>query len=197
MKLPEKCALPSKFQFRLYEHQGYTHIAEQVSPGAYKIKWARGWHNIVNAIEWTDCLDSEIQGWVDDGGWIIVDDTPEQKKQEEALPDFFLCTYDSREEPYNAEVIGDRVYVWLDGWETKASYTVENFKALIGKGGFQVLDKRPLTAEQQRSNKEYREQIATLESSIRLNEQDIEHKKRLIASYEGRKSDLLKKIVED
>jgi hypothetical protein len=59
-----------------------------------------------------------------------------------------------------------------------------------------IVEKKPLTAEQQRQLNDFKERIASLEQSIKLNEQSIEHYKRLVANYETTKQDLLKKIEE-
>jgi hypothetical protein len=53
---------------------------------------------------------------------------------------------------------------------------------------------KTLTAEQQRQLNDFKERVAQLDNSIRLNEQSIEHYKRLIGNYEATKADLLKKI---
>jgi GAF domain-containing protein len=57
-------------------------------------------------------------------------------------------------------------------------------------------DKPALTAEQQRTLKDFKEQVAQLDQSIKLNEQDVAHKMILISSYKARQDELLDKIAE-
>jgi endonuclease III len=61
---------------------------------------------------------------------------------------------------------------------------------------WEIVDRKPLTAEQKKANKEFEEQIKALESSIKINEQDLEHKLRLIGNYNERIEMLKAKIVE-
>lgn len=196
--------LPNKFQMRLKEYPGFTHVVTVTLNHDYKcnseylsVKWARGFAEKLNIVPNKLVHNENAKTLIAQGTWLIVDEKAKQKKQEGCLPDFFRCTYAGREQPYNAEVINNKVYVWLDGWPTKAEYKIQYFKALIGKGGFQILDKKPLTAEQQRENKRIREEIAALEQSVKLNQQNIEHYTKLCANYLERIAQLEEKIVEE
>jgi hypothetical protein len=134
--------------------------------------------------------------------WVVVDDKPKQENSASSLPDEFyfhvVCFED--EELYKAtREIGDN---FLVTWESSAmgqvgtSYTEGRIQRYLANGDWKIMTKPVLTAEQQKQLKEFKEQVAQLDSSIKLNEQDIEHRNRLIANYKERQEVLRKKIAE-
>jgi hypothetical protein len=189
--------LPDKFQFRVDTHPGYTHTATRLAHGAYEINWARGWHKAIDKIKWLTCTADEVQHWVSTEGWIIVDDTPKQKETEANLPDEFYAAHDP-----NSEVIwrmkkeGEFWFAHYKGNRNSATYNEKWLRNVLKEGLWCIVDKPALTAEQKRDLKDFEEQIAQLNSAIRLNEQTIEHHNRMIANYLQRQDDLRDKIKE-
>jgi hypothetical protein len=185
--------LPDKFQFRVSAYQGYTHTAKLNAHGDYEVKWARGWHLVAaQSIDWIVATENEVQGWVNGGGWLIVDEQPKQ----EVLPDEFYFEHENKD--YSGKAYREP-YGWTVNWGNdwpNSFYHESWISHFINKGMWKIVDKKPITAEQQRQLNDFKERVAALEQSIKLNEQDVEHKKRLIANYESTKQDLLKKIEE-
>lgn len=187
--------LPDKFQFRVAGYTGYTHVAKRLDNNEFKIYWARGWGEDVQRIEWFVCEEGEISKFVTTGNWIIAD---EKKAQEQSLPDEFYII--SNGTKYIMIKSGAGWRCWYPdqighGWHG-AMYDKEQIEYFVEAGYWKIINKKPLTVEQKRFNKEYREQIAQLESSIRIHEQSIEHYNRLIGNYCERIETLKSKIVE-
>jgi hypothetical protein len=185
--------LPDKFQFRDKDLPGYTHTATLHDYGDYKVKWARGWAQVIGVIPDSVIDKNNVKCWVENGCWIIVNDTPKQK--EASLPDEFYIEV-PRGAIYKFVAIDECTFMChaLDGSKETAPWSYNDISAYIKSKVWKIVDKKPLTTEQQRTLKEFKEQIAQLDSSIKLNEQDIEHRNRLIGNYKARQNDLRKKI---
>lgn len=192
--------LPEKFQMRHSNYQGYTHTVSINAVGEYEVLWARGFPNFIKTLPRLMFYDYEVRELVDAGIWVIVDEKPEQKKQEEALPDVFdvVHTYSGNGYTLKKSAEDDwRIYRKDCPANLNHRYTEQYIKANLDSGVWELIVKKPLTDEQQKANKRIREEVAALYSSIKLNEQDIHHKQLLIRSYEERKAILLTKIVEE
>lgn len=191
--------LPEKFQMRVSHLKGFTHQVSLNSLGDYEVSWARGYPNHIRAVPRKVFDRADVIGLVSEGFWIVVE-VPEQKKQEEALPDEFdvVHTYSGNGYTLKKSAEDDwRIYRKDRPANLNHRYTEQYIKANLDSGVWELIVKKPLTDEQQKANKRIREEVAALDSSIKLNEQDIHHKQLLIRSYEERKAILLTKIVEE
>jgi hypothetical protein len=89
----------------------------------------------------------------------------------------------------------DRISYSMSGTIPGKLFSEETVAKLVKGCEWFIVDAvKTLTAEQQRQLNDLKERVAQLDNSIRLNEQSIEHYKRLIGNYEATKADLLKKI---
>ena len=189
--------LPVKFQFRHCYHTNYTHTAKLNAHGDYEVNWARGWANVIGKVP-NVVFDSNLaKELIEAGSWELVDDKPKQK---EGLSDefYFQCESDSLDVTYKAKKIDGKFFVTWDGMipSFPAWYTEDQLQCRFKEGHWKIITKPVLTAEQQRQVKELREQVTQLDQSIKLNEQDVEHKLRLISNYEARQKDLLDMIAK-
>jgi hypothetical protein len=203
MQDSKKIALPNKFQMRVKKYPGFTHEVKINGWGDYEVKWARGFPFAFGELPRVVFDSHEVHVCLEFGDWIIVEDKPKQKEEDFAssLPDEFYFEY-----------LGWTYFVKrnTDKWdaftcnaaglvERKVSdgpYSAKTFEGQFKKGTWKLLDKKPLTPEQERQLKDFNEQIAALDQSIKLNQQDIAHKERLIGNYQQRKEDLQEKIAE-
>jgi hypothetical protein len=189
--------LPDKFQMRLSATPGYTHTVKRNAHGDYEVNWARGYSNTLHVIPSKVWAQEEVLDAVQSLWWVIVEDTPKQKGAN--LPDefYFLNSQDYtfkakrdlRTKYFNFESI-DSPY------SSKGAFSESEAQECLKCGLWKILDKKPLTAEQQRTLNEFKEQIAQLDSSIRIAEQNIEHHNRMVANYRQRQNDLRDKIRE-
>jgi hypothetical protein len=189
--------LPDSFQFRDKSNAGFTHSCKRNAHGDYEVKWARGWAECIDEVPWRVAYASEVDKLVSNGSWIVVEDTPKQKDFASSLPDeFYFKVFHG--EVYRFAKINAHKYMChaLKDDDDCAPWSVEDIKQNLKSGVWTILDKRPLTAEQQRQVKEFREQIDALASSIRIQEQTVEHHTRMIANYQSRQDDLHEKIAE-
>ncbi len=183
--------LPEKFQFRIDTHRDFTHTAKKNSVGDYEVEWAKGWLKQQDIYDpWIVANEKEVKGWVNNGGWIMVGDS---KKK---FPDEFYFT-NTLDHTCHAKLYGGIFIIDNLECEHSCGLDVATVQRWVKRGDWKIIDKRPLTAEQLRFNVEFREQIKALESSIKINEQDIEHKIRLIDNYNERIEQLKAKIVEE
>lgn len=196
-------SLPDKFQFRTKTNLGFTHTAKKNANGDYEVEWAKGWLKLNNNTDpWIVAPDCDIKHFVESGGWLIVNDTPKVAEQN-TLPDEFLFQCFGKGTIYTAKRVGDSFNVtWV--WDEPAPdcpnfclYSETTLRERFARGDWKILDKKPLTAEQKRANKEFQEQIQQLESSIRIQEQTIEHHTRMICNYMERIETIKGKIVEE
>lgn len=126
------------------------------------------------------------------------------------LPDTFQ--FRLKEHPgftHSAIVVNGKVKKWAREYLESLTFDVDEYfwtearedlvQAWVDKGVWLVVEenKNTLTTEQLRRNKEINEQVAALDSSIKIAEQNVEHQRRLIASYEDRKEILKKGLVEE
>ena len=192
--------LPDRFQFRAKDEPAFTHTAKLVE-GEYQVKWARGFerhfmekHGLEKFVDsvW-NVGSAECQ--IERGNWIVVDEKP----QEQSLPDEFCFKVDGHGCTYRMKLVGDTYRCASMNAkfpvEHGAPHLVQNVKRAIKCGIWVMVN--VLTPEQVKANKEYREQIAQLNSSIRISEQNVEHQLRLQASYRERIGILNGKIVEE
>jgi hypothetical protein len=189
--------LPDKFQFRVDTHPGYTHTATRNSHWDYEVSWARGWANVVGFVPIVVFVENEVLVLIDKKSWIFVEDKPKQKGAN--LPDefYFLNSQDYtfkakrdlRTKYFNFESI-DSPY------SSKGAFSESEAQECLKCGLWKILDKKHLTVEQQRTLNEFKDQVAQLDSSIRIAEQNIEHQNRMIANYRQRQDDLRDKIKE-
>jgi hypothetical protein len=190
----KKIALPHKFQFRHCQHSNYTHTAKMNANGDYEVNWARGWANVIGIVP-NVVFDSDLAAeLVKAGSWVVVDDKPKQENSASSLPDefYFLNSLGER-----FKAVRGQSYWTLTRQEDGRTLSVTDDQVKHSlKTSWEMITKLVLTAEQQRQVKEYKEQVAQLDSSIKLNEQDIEHRNRLIANYKERQETLRKKIEE-
>jgi hypothetical protein len=187
--------LPDKFQFRVDTHPGYTHTATRRAHGAYEINWARGWHKAIGEIKWLTCTADEVHNWVKSGGWLVVEDTPKQKEAD--LPDEFYAAHSPNSETiWHMKKDGDSWFSNYRGMRNDVAYSETWLRNVFKEGLWCIVKKKTLTQEEQRALNEFKDQVAQLDQSIKLNEQDICHKQRLIANYNERRADLQKKIKE-
>lgn len=193
--------VPDNFQFRIDGEPGYTHSGK-VSDGMCKVVWARGFDRyymdktgttIFPNTEWS--LQEAAVQFVNRRWMLVVDEAA----QEQALPNEFYFSIEGNRNTYKGVVDAGSVGVTWTHMKcaAPAKYDYQQVVKLMRKGKWKIIDKKPLSTEQRKANKEAREQVQALESSIKINQQDIAHKERLIASYEERKQDLLNKIVEE
>lgn len=183
--------LPSKFQFRHKRDTGFTHTCKINARGDYEVTWARGWANVIGEVPWRVFQKLEVEYAVNACDWMVVEDKP---KQEEELPDEFYFL-NSLGEPFKAQRLQHYWQLTCQEDGRTVSVSEDQVKTSL-KISWKILDKRPLTAEQQKAVNAFREQIQQLDSSIRINEQTIEHHQRMIGNYEQRQNDLLEKIAE-
>lgn len=191
--------LPEKFQMRHTDNAGFTHCVKRVGD-KFKVKWARGWAEDLyrrkgKVLYYNNFDEEDIVEYIKRGSWIIVD---EKKPQEEALPD--VIHFKLYGNPYVLTKSGCNWQCWHKGQvgnkDRGSYYSEEELKKYFADGTWERYEPVVLTAEQQRANKDCQERIAALNSSIKLNQQDIEHRNRLIANYEQQIKDLKAKIVE-
>jgi hypothetical protein len=191
--------LPDKFQMRTNGFPGFTHTVKLNAHGDYEVTWARGFdrksYSMGQALPNVVFTKEEVRKNVAGCVWYIVEDKPKQEKTEE-LPDEFYCTYVGTDKVYKGYFDGKEYRLSHPTLPAEATYHKSRFLLAVKDGRFKILDKKPLTAEQQRTLKEFKEQVAQLDQSIKLNEQDISHKQRLISNYIARQDDLHKKIEE-
>jgi len=201
--------LPNKFQMRVSHLPSFTHSVSKNANGDYEVNWARGYPNKIRSVPRKTFEDWDAVRMVESGSWIIVDDKP--KQEETKLPDEWVSEKPPAQIPSqfyfehkNGHDAGSvcltrdgRVWNVLWGGRKEAGYYSYGWiPAFVEKGVWKVIDKKPLTAEQQRQLKEFLEHVAQLSQSIKLNEQDVAHKMMLIGSYKARQDDLLDKIAE-
>jgi hypothetical protein len=193
--------LPDKFQMRTDDFPGFTHTVKLNAHGDYEVTWARGFDrksysmgrklpNVVFAQE--EVLDAVQSLW-----WVIVEDTPKQKGAN--LPDEFYFL-NSQDYTFKAERDLRTKYFNFESidspYSSKGAFSESEAQECLKCGLWKILDKPSLTAEQQRALNEFKEQVAQLDQSIKLNEQDVEHKLRLIGNYRARQDELRAKIKE-
>lgn len=201
--------LPNSFQFRVIGHPGHTHTAKRLNDVRYSVKWARGWDRYLYEVDFDeDCdpapckpvIDTEtVQQFVDEGGWIIV-----EEKSKSTLPDEFHFHTGLSGINCKATRDGDKYKVtwqsdWGDGHGLQlrdSLYNIEVLELNVKAGHWKIIEKKPLTAQQQRFIKEFNEQIAQLDSSIKIAEQTIEHHNRMIGNYKERQETLRQKIAK-
>lgn len=189
--------LPEKFQFRHKLNKGFTHYCKLNSYGDYEVTWARGWAEVIRRVPWRVISAWEVKNAVAEGDWTVVDDVPKQ----EELPDQFTVQHHDSHNKYVLKKKSDDVWnIYEYGGVAEANpnypYTSEQMTKYLKCSTWKIINKPALTAEQQRQLKEFREQIAQLDSSIRINEQTIEHHQRMIGNYKQRQNDLLEKIAD-
>jgi hypothetical protein len=191
--------LPDNFQMRVSRIPGFTHTVTKNGYGDYEVNWARGYPDKIGSLPRKTFEECDVTQMVEYGAWVVVEDTP--KQEEASLPDDFCVQHRDSGHKY---VLKKKSYnVWNiydpDG-ATEANpnypYTSDQINKYLASRTWKIIDKKPLTPEQQRTLKEFKEQVQQLDSSIKLNEQDIEHRNRLIANYKARQDDLRKKIEE-
>jgi hypothetical protein len=186
--------LPDKFQMRVSRIPGFTHTVTKNTHGDYEVNWARGYPNKIGSLPRKTFDEGYVDQTVESGEWIVVEDTPKQDDMK--LPDEFYYRHRYGHVSGFAKRVAngfDIIWADCDGCIFFAESLVNYF---VDNGLWKILDKRPLTAEQQRTLKNFQEQVAQLDSSIKLNEQTIEHHTRLIANYKSRQDDLRDKIAE-
>lgn len=185
--------LPNKFQMRVSSIPGFTHTVTKNANGDYEVNWARGYPNKIGSLPIRTFDEWDVDRAVESGAWIVVEETPKQDNVK--LPDEFYFQVDGQGEVYH--MLADRDgYKCTDTWGNSAWHSHTYVVGAVKEGAWRILDKKPLTAEQQRSLKSFQEQVAQLDSSIKLNEQTIEHHERLISNYKSRQDDLRDKIAE-
>jgi hypothetical protein len=185
--------LPNKFQFRVKCLPGFTHTISKNAHGDYEVKWARGYPNKIREVPRAVLEECRVHSLVEVGAWIVVND---KQKQDELPDEFYFKHSHCPDDMHFTKRCGD---FYMTTWNcgTEEQHTVSGVVDYVKKFGWWIIqDKKPLTAEQQRQLNDFKERIASLEQSIKLNEQDVEHKRRLISNYEATKADLLKKIEE-
>jgi hypothetical protein len=188
--------LPEKFSFRRKDCPGFTHSAK-VKGDEVEVKWARGWANEINEVPWEDASKESVESWVQSGRWIIVEGKPKSK-----YPDVFhfINTFGGNDK-LTMTRDGDEWRCWHYGniGEEGAGcrYSESEISNRFDGGWWTPYEPKQLTAEQIRRNKEINEMLAQLDSSIKIAEQNIEHHNRLIQSYEERKEELKKGLVEE
>jgi hypothetical protein len=184
--------LPHKFQMRVKDYPGYTHHVEMNAWGDYEVKWARGFVHEVGYLPQRVVASEYAENYADIGAWIVVEDKP--KQEEASLPDEFYFL-NSVGEHFKAQ--RQQFYWVLTSQEDGRTVSVTEYRVKSSlKTSWKIIDKKPLTAEQQRTLKDFNEQFAQLSQSIKLNEQDVAHKMMLISSYKARQDELLDKIAE-
>lgn len=193
--------LPHKFQFRTRKNPSFTHSCKLNAYGDYEVKWARGFFNEIGRVLYVVYSRKELEEKFESNSWIIVVDKPKQENSASSLPDEFLVQHSDSGNKYILKRVSESVWHIYGTNGTKEvnpnyPYSLERILGYIEQGAWKIVNKPTLTAEQQKQLKEFKEQIAQLEQSIKLNQQDICHKERLVANYEQRKSDVLSKIAE-
>jgi hypothetical protein len=195
--------LPDKFQMRTNGFPGFTHTVKLNAHGDYEVTWARGFdrksYSMGRVLPHVVFTEEEVRKNVAGCMWYIVEDTPKQKEAEVSLPDEFYFLVEGDDELFKAKRLNNNVFHIT--WDSEASregsqYLAEKISSYLKEGVWKIIDKKPLTAEQQRALKDFQEQVAQLDSSIKLNEQTIEHHARMIANYKSRQDDLRDKIAE-
>lgn len=187
--------LSDKFQFRIEEYPGFTHTSSKNGHGYYEVKWARGYPNKIREIPRVVFDECDVRGLVEMGAWIVADEPPKQNE----LPGEFVATNTYSGGHWKMRKIGEIWFAFdFDSGLSLSDmhYTEKGIKKYLNDGIWTIQTKRVLTAEQQRQLNDFKERVAQLEQAIKLNEQSIEHYKRLVANYEATKADLLKKIEE-
>lgn len=193
--------LPIKFQMRAYGFPEFTHTVKMNGWGDYEVTWARGFDRLSHSMGGSlpnKVFDVEkVKQFVRNCEWFVIEDKPKQKESADSLPDEFYFKLYGQGCVYKMKRDGDG-YHCTDPHapaDEGGHHTYAFTKRTIEEGSWVVCN-APLTAEQQKAVNAFREQIQQLDSSIKINEQDIEHKLRLIANYKQRQNDLLEKIAE-
>lgn len=191
--------LPIKFQMRAYGFPGFTHTVKMNGWGDYEVTWARGFDRLSHSMGGSlpnKVFDVEkVKQFVRNCEWFVIDDKPKQEEVSTKLPDVF-CFDTPCGTGYKATKRDGYYQVTWRGDDEGTTYGLTMVADCVKQGIWKIIDKEPLTPEQQRALKDFKEQVAQLEQSIKLNQQDICHKDRLVANYEQRKSDVLGKIAE-
>jgi hypothetical protein len=200
-------SLPDKFQMRTNTHPGFTHTVKRNAWGDYEVNWARGYHNVIHGKPRVTWDQQAVEERLQDLAWNIVDEQKAEKEAakapvKESLPDVFhFVMTGSNDTTVFKATKGDDKYVvsWTEDYGRKGqtNYSVKMVQNIVSEGGWTVVEKTPITAEQQRLNKELNEQIAALQSSVRISEQNVEHQRRLQANYNERIDALKSKLVEE
>jgi hypothetical protein len=187
--------LPDKFQFRVDTHPGYTHTATRNAYWDYEVSWARGWANVVGFVPIVLFVENEVLGLIDKKSWIFADDKPKQKEAE--LPDEFYAAHSPNSETiWHMKKDGDSWFSNYRGMRNHVAYSETWLRNVFKEGLWCIVEKKTLTQEEQRALNEFKDQVAQLDSSIRIAEQNIEHQNRMIANYRQRQDDLRDKIKE-
>ncbi len=211
--------LPERFSVRIKDYPGLTHGVKRNDNGMYEMKWSRGFFEAlcdrcpltVGAFRNREIDEKHMQAWLESGDWLIVDDSKKErdvKLPDEAsstnsaasLPSQFYFTYKDDNFPKFKATLSDSGEWYEIDWEGRvgsSTYSTKLAQKFVTEKYWKIIDKKPLTAEQRRFNSEFREQIRALGQSIKLNENDIEHKIKLIDSYNERIEQLKAKIVEE
>jgi hypothetical protein len=195
--------LPERFQFRHVSHPGFTHSCKRNAVGDYEVTWARGWAEYIDQVPWRVISCGVARVAVADGKWIVVEDAPKQKEQEVgALPDEF-CFQVGRGAIYQFTKVQPKVYSIVDYKDRndseadRSTWFEDEILEHLESGAWKMCDApNVLTPEQERLVSQYQEQLAALDSSIKINEQTIYHHQLLISSYRSRQDDLHEKIAD-
>jgi hypothetical protein len=183
--------LPNKFCFRVGNIPGFTHTIAKNAHGDYEVSWARGYPNKIRSVPRVVFEECEVQEMMHAGAWTVVDD---RLKQEELPDEFYFSTIAG--DDYKAIRHAGYYQVIWPGDDEGTTYTFRVAKDCVRDGTWKIKHKRTLTLEQQRRLNDFNERVQQLEQAIKLNEQSIEHYKRLVANCEATRQDLLKKIEE-
>jgi hypothetical protein len=200
--------LPGSFQMRVKGYPAYTHKVKRNAHGDYEVTWARGWAEVIQQVPWRIADSREVENAIRDGDWIVVEDKPKQKdvlldvsasaKPAAQLPSQFYFKHIDSHIVFKAALdsVCPGYNITWDKQGHESFFYIEDAATYVGDGRWKILDKPVRTPEQERALKQYKEQIAQLDSSIRINEQSVEHYLRLIAGYEERQKELLAKVEE-
>lgn len=195
--------LPDRFQMRLNTYPGHTHTVKRNPHGDYEVTWARGFPSLINSLPSVVWNEQTVLDLVQDCRWIIVDEQPKAAVKQ-ALPDVFyfqnMIGYAKERFVMIREGNEYSWRCWKEGRIGEAGaggrYSEREIKYRVQDGWWKIIDKKPITAEQKRANKDYQDQIAALESSIKIAQQAEEHQKRMQANYLERIETLKAKLVE-
>lgn len=186
--------LPDVFQMRTLGFLGFTHKVAKNAHGDYEVIWARGFPQKVGTVPqvvWTE--DAVMQNVNQCSWYVVTEDKP--KHSTSSFPDEFYFKV-PRGEVYRFAKISSHKYMChaLKDANDCAPWSVEDIKQHL-KSGVWTMVSKPLTPEQQRQVKAFKEQIDQLSNSIRIQEQTVEHHTRMIANYLARQDDLQEKIA--
>jgi hypothetical protein len=188
---------------RTYGFPGFTHTVKLNPHGDYEVTWARGFdrksYSMGKMLPNVVFTEEEVRKNVAGCLWYVVEDTPAQKEMSASMPDEFIASNTFSRSSWSMKKDGAtwRAYCLEGGTLLSINYYSEDdVRNYIKKGTWTIQERVALTAEQQRALKEFKEQVAQLDQSIKLNEQDIAHKEHLIGNYRQRQDDLRKKIEE-